>query len=89
MRVRERILAKFWRASRAEFNLRARSLYGIGAENHFLDQLLTRNPLKAASTVVRFPPHERFLLRIVCRMEVKLEVAIVKGLTENNILPPA
>ena len=31
MRVRERILAKFWRASRAEFNSRARSLYGIGA----------------------------------------------------------
>ena len=33
MRVRERILAKFWRASRAEFNSRARSLYGIGAPN--------------------------------------------------------
>ena len=31
MRVQERILAKFWRASRAEFNSRARSLYGIGA----------------------------------------------------------
>ena len=31
MRVRERILAKVWRASRAEFNSRARSLYGIGA----------------------------------------------------------
>ena len=34
MRVRERILAKFWRASRAEFNSRARSLYGIGADHH-------------------------------------------------------
>ena len=31
MRVQERILAKFWRASRAKFNSRARSLYGIGA----------------------------------------------------------
>ena len=31
MRVRERILAKFWRALRAELKSRARSLYGIGA----------------------------------------------------------
>ena len=33
VRVRERKLAKVWRASRAEFNSRARSLYGIGAQN--------------------------------------------------------
>ena len=31
VRVQNRILAKVWRASRAEFNSRARSLYGIGA----------------------------------------------------------
>ena len=31
MRVRGSILAKVWRASRAGFNSRARSLYGIGA----------------------------------------------------------
>ena len=38
MRVQERILAKFWRASRVEFNSRARSLYGIGADNRKVAQ---------------------------------------------------
>ena len=47
MRVRGRIFAKFLRASRAEFNSRARSLYGIGAKysyNPSSDCLMFRVP---------------------------------------------